>query len=338
MRAPGVVWLIVCVSVLLVQSAMAKYQNHYKVLQVPNSATTTEIKKAYRKMSREYHPDKHSGKTKAEIEEATLKFMQISKAHEILIDTNKRAIFDEDLELGLEQDDDDLPGGVGNIFERERRERMRHRAKQKAGFFGKFDGILSYFLPLYFIYNLFGAVRRGGMAGAGSGGVFANLVNGLGLGSILGRFVDTNNGPTNANPASGGNPRPACLPAGTRLQVHSLVSKPELNGAMGTIVSNKYDGAKQFVRYNVNIPKSSGGKSTLLALKPSNLRTETFKPSDYVTVVGLVNAKQHNGKIGTVVSFNEQKKRYNITLDNSTNHQTLALKYENLALALPRTT
>jgi molecular chaperone DnaJ len=60
-------------------------QDHYKVLGVPRKATADEIKKAYRKLARQYHPDKNPGDAKSEE-----RFKHISQAHDVLGDPDKR--------------------------------------------------------------------------------------------------------------------------------------------------------------------------------------------------------------------------------------------------------
>jgi molecular chaperone DnaJ len=67
-------------------------QDHYKVLGVERKATADEIKKAYRKLARQYHPDKNPGDAKAEE-----RFKQISQAHDILGDPDKRKEYDRQL-------------------------------------------------------------------------------------------------------------------------------------------------------------------------------------------------------------------------------------------------
>ncbi|WP_129286556.1 molecular chaperone DnaJ [Streptomyces sp. GZWMJZ-114] len=65
-------------------------KDYYKVLGVPKDATEAEIKKAYRKLARENHPDANKGNTRAED-----RFKEISEAHDILGDPKKRKEYDE---------------------------------------------------------------------------------------------------------------------------------------------------------------------------------------------------------------------------------------------------
>jgi molecular chaperone DnaJ len=64
--------------------------DYYDLLGVSKSATTEELKKAYRKLAIKWHPDKNQGDAAAES-----KFKEISEAYEILSDENKRAKYDQ---------------------------------------------------------------------------------------------------------------------------------------------------------------------------------------------------------------------------------------------------
>ncbi|WP_329119629.1 molecular chaperone DnaJ [Streptomyces sp. NBC_01465] len=65
-------------------------KDYYKVLGVPKDATEAEIKKAYRKLAREFHPDANKGNAEAEE-----RFKEISEANDILGDPKKRKEYDE---------------------------------------------------------------------------------------------------------------------------------------------------------------------------------------------------------------------------------------------------
>jgi len=66
-----------------------EYKDYYKILGVARGASADEIKKAFRKLARKYHPDVNPGDKKAES-----KFKEINEAYEVLSDTEKRNKYD----------------------------------------------------------------------------------------------------------------------------------------------------------------------------------------------------------------------------------------------------
>ncbi|MFG1748744.1 molecular chaperone DnaJ [Streptosporangium sandarakinum] len=65
-------------------------KDYYAVLGVPKTATAEEIKKAYRKLARQYHPDANQGNKETEE-----KFKDVSEAYDVLSDTKRRKEYDE---------------------------------------------------------------------------------------------------------------------------------------------------------------------------------------------------------------------------------------------------
>ena len=68
-----------------------KFRDYYEVLGVPRTAKPEEIKRAYRKLARKYHPDLQPPAQRAE---ASKRFQEINEAHEVLSDPEKRAKYD----------------------------------------------------------------------------------------------------------------------------------------------------------------------------------------------------------------------------------------------------
>jgi len=66
------------------------YKDYYKVLGVEKNATLDDIKRAYRKLAKKYHPDKNPGDKQAEE-----KFKGINEANEVLSDPEKKARYDQ---------------------------------------------------------------------------------------------------------------------------------------------------------------------------------------------------------------------------------------------------
>lgn len=67
-----------------------EYKNYYKILQVDKSSSDKDIKKAYRRLARQYHPDKNPNDNAAEEN-----FKEINEAYEVLGDEENRAKYDK---------------------------------------------------------------------------------------------------------------------------------------------------------------------------------------------------------------------------------------------------
>jgi len=99
-----------------------RYKDYYQVMGVARDASQDDIKRAYRKLARKYHPDVSKEK------DAEEKFKELQEAHEVLKDPEKRAAYDQ---LGADwrqgQDFPPAPGlGQGiRAFARSRARRAR---------------------------------------------------------------------------------------------------------------------------------------------------------------------------------------------------------------------
>ena len=69
-------------------------KDFYQVLGVPKNASAAEIKKAYRKLAQQYHPDRNRGNKDAED-----RFKEISAANDVLSDGEKRKQYDQVREM-----------------------------------------------------------------------------------------------------------------------------------------------------------------------------------------------------------------------------------------------
>jgi molecular chaperone DnaJ len=99
---------------------MAARPDYYKVLGVGRNASDDEIKKAYRKLARQYHPDRNHGDKQAEE-----RFKEVSQAHDVLSDQEKRKAYDRGTgpfgafaggPAGGGFDPGSFSGGLGDIF------------------------------------------------------------------------------------------------------------------------------------------------------------------------------------------------------------------------------
>ena len=68
---------------------MASSNDYYKLLGVDRSATADEIRKAYRKLARKYHPDVNNA------DDAATKFAEVQEAYDTLSDAEKRKMYDQ---------------------------------------------------------------------------------------------------------------------------------------------------------------------------------------------------------------------------------------------------
>jgi molecular chaperone DnaJ len=83
-------------------------KDYYAVLGVPKNASAAEIKKAYRKLAQQHHPDTNAGNEASEE-----RFKEISAAYDVLGDGEKRAAYDRVRDMGASGFGGGFPGGFG---------------------------------------------------------------------------------------------------------------------------------------------------------------------------------------------------------------------------------
>jgi len=107
-------------------------KDYYKVLGVSEGADEAVIKKAYRKLAVQYHPDKHQGASKAQAE---ARFKEISEAYYVLSDAKRRAQYDQMRRFGGARGSGNFAGAQGFDFE----ELLRQFSSQGRGPSGRYS-------------------------------------------------------------------------------------------------------------------------------------------------------------------------------------------------------
>ena len=87
-------------------------REYYQLLGVGESASKSDLKKAYRKLSLKWHPDKNPNNK----EEASEKFKKISEAYSVLSDPEKKKIYDQYGKEGLQGQGGMANFNAGDIF------------------------------------------------------------------------------------------------------------------------------------------------------------------------------------------------------------------------------
>jgi molecular chaperone DnaJ len=88
------------------QETMAGKQDYYQVLEINRSASADDVRRAYRRLARQYHPDLNPST------EAEERFKEINEAYEVLSDDRRRAAYDR---FGHAASASGFPGGYGGF-------------------------------------------------------------------------------------------------------------------------------------------------------------------------------------------------------------------------------
>jgi curved DNA-binding protein len=131
-----------------------EFIDYYKVLELDKNASKSDIKKAYRKLARKYHPDLNPNDTAAQ-----KKFQQINEAHEVLIDPEKKKKYDQ---YGKDWQH-------AEEFEKARAQQQQYQRQYSGGGFGGrsaggFEGAEGFGQGDFsdFFESMFGGATRGG--------------------------------------------------------------------------------------------------------------------------------------------------------------------------------
>ena len=89
-------------------------KSYYDILEINNNASDAEIKKAFKKLSIKWHPDKWANKSEKEKKEAEEKFKDINEAYQVLSDPQKKSNYDR---FGSTDGPQGFGGGGFNPFD-----------------------------------------------------------------------------------------------------------------------------------------------------------------------------------------------------------------------------
>src|SRR3954463_15861003 len=119
--------------------------DYYKILEIDKNATDADIKKAYRKLARKYHPDLNPNDANAK-----KKFQQINEANEVLSDPEKRKKYDK---YGKDWQH-------GEAYEQARQQQQQYSGSRQTGGQGGFEFEGGDFSD--FFESMFGGAGGGG--------------------------------------------------------------------------------------------------------------------------------------------------------------------------------
>jgi curved DNA-binding protein len=305
------------------------YRDYYEILGVPRSATPAEIKKAFRKLARQHHPDRNPGDKAAE-----RRFKDLNEANAVLSDPDKRKQYDT---LGANWEQYQQAGGG-------------HGTPDPFGPGGPFAG--------------FGGARAGGARGAGGPGVryefrtsgadgagfsdfFRMFFSGAdeGAGPSRGSRSHASGGAGSAGGTIGGASFEEILAgmggapgAGVRQQdavprAHRSVAKAEIEAPTELTLEEAYQGTTRLVdvegkRYEVKLPRGidTGGRVRLAGKGPHGrdvVVTVKVRPHDVFTRRGSdlereIPVTLHEALLGGEVPVTTLKGRILLTIPAAT--------------------
>ena len=280
-------------------------RNFYDILGVSKTATEDEIKKAYRRQSIKWHPDRHAQESEEKQKQAEEKFKDIASAYETLSDAQKRAAYDTYGEGGPKfpqhahphMNVGDAPprgGSVPFVFTSGPGVGGMSREHAEEIFNTFFSGASPFMQMPMGNFAMMGDEQPGF---GGFGDSFPGMVS---TGARVTRAQSTK-----------------LLPKGTVVRLIDLKSAPHRN-TIGRVQSFDY-GRK---RYNVNLEDGN-----TISVKPSNLRQLILDRAKIVNT----SRSALNGKLATSAEYDKRTKRYRV--DGVTpDGKSIGLKPENIIL------
>ena len=159
--------LLYSIIIILLISLSYCGEDYYKILGVKRNASKQEIKKAFKKLSLKWHPDKNKKNPK----KAKEMFIKIANAYEVLSNDEKRKIYDQYGEEGVKQSEQG--GGTGGTH---------------FNFNGNFEDIFNQFFGKGggFKFTMGGGKNKKGKSSGGFGG-FENIFSNFGGGNFGGQ-------------------------------------------------------------------------------------------------------------------------------------------------------
>lgn len=298
--------------------------NCYDVLGVERSTDAADIKKAFRKLSMQWHPDKNPDNR----DDAVNKFKKISEAFNVLSDKDKRDAYDRYGKEGVQaQEQGQAPGAGGmGMGGGGRMDEQTARSLFDALFgglggdpFGMGGGVP----PGVKVVYSFGGDPAGGRGTGGLDEIFGGMHMGGGrMGG--GRSSGIGGGGGMRSGGMGGRPRPRdesydVLPEGTPVIIRGLRSRPQANGKVAFV--RGFSAERQ--RYEVQLQDD---EQALLSLTPDKI--EQVVPG--VQVAGLSGRPELNGEEGTLVDFDPASGRYRVQIESK--DTVVSLKPGNVVL------
>jgi DnaJ-class molecular chaperone len=217
------------------------FQDYYETLGVPRSASQADIKKAFRKLAREHHPDKKPGDKAAEA-----RFKAINEANAVLSDADKRKKYDrlgKDWEAysraGVDPDAAGSPFGAGNPFGgfggrgagSARSGNVRYEFRTSGGGAGDFSDFFRTFFTSDAGPTADPSGTRSARRGAGAGPSFDDILAEMGLNSAgTGGATRSAGSSRVGSPAAGRATAEAVAEIGLEEAYHGAIRRVEIDG------------------------------------------------------------------------------------------------------------